>query len=53
MGILETLTLGSYLFTGWVYRELLKLKNNHIKHIHERLAYLESFHGRDPNRPEE
>lgn len=45
MGLVETLVLGSYVFTAWVYRSLKSkfdnLLGNHIKHIEERLDKLE------------
>ena len=48
MTILETLILGSYLFTVGVYKYLSakidKFINNHLKHVDERLARLENFH---------
>ena len=44
--LLSALTLGGYVFTGWVYRSLRarldELLANHIKHLEERVRELEN-----------
>jgi hypothetical protein len=50
LGILITLIFGSYGWTTgctiWLSRKIEQVKNNHIKHVEDRLRALE-LHGKD------
>lgn len=39
--LLTTLTLGNYGFTAWVFREVLKTRHNHVKHLEDRVKAVE------------
>jgi hypothetical protein len=45
MGLVETLVIGSYLYTtafgGWLFRQVSKLQSNHLQHLEDRVLSLE------------